>query len=65
MLTLSHCAHIWPTILTHCCRAKTKDAGGQAVREKDETNSKAKAKKEFPEAPVTIGMEDERGGKGM
>jgi hypothetical protein len=35
------------------------------VREKDETNSKAKAKKEFPEAPVTIGMEDERGGKGM
>ena len=46
-------------------RDKTKDVGGQAVRQKDETNSKAKAKKEFPEAPVTIGMEDERGGKGM
>jgi hypothetical protein len=46
-------------------RDKSKDIGGQAVRQKDETNSKAKAKKEFPEAPVTIGMEDERGGKGM
>jgi len=45
--------------------SKTKDVGGHAVREKDETNSKAKVKEEFPEAPVTIGMEDERGGKGM
>lgn len=35
------------------------------MREKDESNSKDKAKNEFPEAPVTIGMEDERGGKGM
>lgn len=46
-------------------RDKAKNQGGQAVKEKDETNSKAKAKQEFPEAPVTIGMEDERGGKGM
>ena len=46
-------------------RDKTKDAGGQAVREKDESSSKSKAKQEFPEAPVTIGMEDERGGKGV
>jgi len=35
------------------------------VREKDERNATAKAKKEFPEAPdVVIGMQDERGGKG-
>jgi hypothetical protein len=56
-------------ILGYCTngvlRDKAKDVGGQAVREKDETNSKEKVKKEFPEAPVTIGMEDERGGKGM
>jgi hypothetical protein len=28
-------------------------------------NSKSKAKQEFPESPVQIGMEDERGGKGV
>ena len=57
------CVYQWfaNTIL----RDKTQDAGGQAVREKDESNSKSKAKQEFPEAPTTIGMEDERGGKGM
>ncbi|KAK0833553.1 hypothetical protein LTR87_009212 [Friedmanniomyces endolithicus] len=44
--------------------AKAQDTGGQAVREKDERNATAKAKKEFPEAPdVVIGMQDERGGK--
>ena len=52
-------------ILIFNYRDKSKDTGGQAVRQRDESNSKAKAKKEFPEAPVTIGMEDERGGKGM
>lgn len=46
-------------------RGKSKDAGGQATREKDEAGAKAKAKQEFPESPVQIGMEDERGGKGM
>ncbi|KAK0865208.1 hypothetical protein LTS02_005524 [Friedmanniomyces endolithicus] len=46
--------------------AKAQDTGGQAVREKDERNSTAKAKKDHPEAPdVVIGMQDERGGKGM
>ncbi|KAK0276956.1 hypothetical protein LTR91_013848 [Friedmanniomyces endolithicus] len=44
--------------------AKAQDSGGQAVREKDERNATAKAKKEHPEAPdVVIGMQDERGGK--
>jgi hypothetical protein len=53
------------TFLCVLSRDKGKDIGGSAVREKDETSSKAKAKEEFPEAPVTIGMEEERGGKGM
>ncbi|KAK3114785.1 hypothetical protein LTR53_006562 [Teratosphaeriaceae sp. CCFEE 6253] len=45
--------------------SKAQDTGGQAVRQKDERNSTAKAKKDHPEAPdVIIGMQDERGGKG-
>merc|ERR1712137_456967 len=44
---------------------RKKDVGGNATREKDEVNSKSKAKQEFPESPVQIGMEDERGGKGV
>jgi hypothetical protein len=46
-------------------RSRKKDVGGNATREKDEANSKSKAKQEFPESPVQIGMEDERGGKGV
>lgn len=47
-------------------RSRVQDVGGQATREKDERSSTARAKKEFPEAPdVVIGMQDERGGKGV
>jgi hypothetical protein len=46
-------------------RSRTKDTGGNATREKDEAGGKSKAKQEFPESPVQIGMEDERGGKGV
>lgn len=56
-------------ILGHCTdthsRSRTKDTGGNATREKDEAGGKSKAKQEFPESPVQIGMEDERGGKGV
>lgn len=45
-------------------RGREQDVGGSATREKDERNSKSRAKQEFPESPVQIGMEDERGGKG-
>ena len=45
--------------------SRTKDTGGNATREKDEAGGKSKAKQEFPESPVQIGMEDERGGKGV
>ena len=34
----------------------------QAITQRDRLKGKEKAKEEFPEAPVTIGMEDERGG---
>ncbi|KAM0721095.1 hypothetical protein Q7P37_003381 [Cladosporium fusiforme] len=44
---------------------KANDVGGQATREKDEAGAKSKAKQEFPESPVQIGFEDERGGKGV
>jgi hypothetical protein len=45
---------------------KARDTGGHALRQKDERDSTAKAKKEHPEAPdVVIGMQDERGGKGV
>ncbi|KAF2215043.1 hypothetical protein CERZMDRAFT_95412 [Cercospora zeae-maydis SCOH1-5] len=43
--------------------ARANDTGGTATEQKD-GGSKAKAKKEFPESPVQIGFEDERGGKG-
>jgi hypothetical protein len=38
--------------------------GGAAVEREDKGKSASKAKEEFPEAPVTIGMQDERGQKG-
>lgn len=45
---------------------RSQDSGGQATRQKDERNSTARAKQEHPEAPdVVIGMQDERGGKGV
>src|ERR1700759_3757100 len=34
-----------------------------AISRKDEMNAQQKAKEEFPEAPVVIGMNDERGSK--
>jgi hypothetical protein len=37
--------------------------GSDAISRKDERNNQQKAKEEFPEAPVVIGMNDERGGK--
>jgi hypothetical protein len=47
-------------------RARTEDTGGTATRQKDEHSSTLKAKKDHPEAPdVVIGMQDERGGKGL
>ncbi|KAJ8109722.1 hypothetical protein OPT61_g7252 [Boeremia exigua] len=40
-------------------------AGGHATEGRDSAGGKAKAKKEFPEAPdPAIGMQDERGGRG-
>jgi hypothetical protein len=39
-------------------------SGGHATEAKDSAGGAAKAKKEFPEAPDTIGMQDERGGRG-
>lgn len=45
-------------------RSRKSDTGGTATRSKDERDSVAKTKKEFPEAPdPAIGMQDERGGK--
>jgi hypothetical protein len=45
--------------------AKSSGSGGNATGRGDDAGGKAKAKKEFPEAPdVAIGMQDERGGKG-
>jgi hypothetical protein len=45
--------------------AKKSGTGGHATEGKDSAGGKAKAKKEFPEAPdVAIGMQDERGGRG-
>ncbi|KAF1359718.1 hypothetical protein EJ07DRAFT_165825 [Lizonia empirigonia] len=38
--------------------------GGHATEGRDSAGGKAKAKKEFPEAPDQIGMQDERGGRG-
>ncbi|EMF17529.1 uncharacterized protein SEPMUDRAFT_77889 [Sphaerulina musiva SO2202] len=42
--------------------ARASDTGGTATQQKD-GGAKAKAKKDFPEAPDQIGFEDERGGK--
>ncbi|EKG20802.1 hypothetical protein MPH_01886 [Macrophomina phaseolina MS6] len=46
--------------------AHSTGTGGSATSRKDERSSTAKAKKDHPEAPdVVIGMQDERGGKGV
>jgi len=37
--------------------------GSDAISRKDERKNQSKAKDEFPEAPVVIGMNDERGSK--
>lgn len=43
--------------------ARAEDAhNSSATSEKDETNANARAQKEHPEAPLVIGMNDERGG---
>ncbi|KAH7068211.1 hypothetical protein BKA63DRAFT_494871 [Paraphoma chrysanthemicola] len=44
--------------------ANKSGTGGNATERKDSAGGAAKAKKEFPEAPDTIGMQDERGGRG-
>ena len=42
------------------------DTGGHATQQRDTTKSAEKSKKENPEAPQpVIGMQDERGGKGL
>jgi hypothetical protein len=38
--------------------------GGHATEGADSSGGAKKAKEEFPEAPDTIGMQDERGGRG-
>ncbi|KAG9236229.1 hypothetical protein BJ875DRAFT_457131 [Amylocarpus encephaloides] len=43
-------------------RAKGEGSGERATSERD-GGSAAKAREEFPEAPDTVGMQDERGGK--
>jgi hypothetical protein len=50
--------------LTHSSSANKSGTGGHATEGKDSAGGAAKAKKEFPEAPDTIGMQDERGGRG-
>ena len=54
------CFRAWADL---CGSAKSKGTGGTATGRKDET-SHEKTKREFPEAPDTIGMQDERGGRG-
>lgn len=52
------------TMLTCFSSANKSGTGGNATERKDSAGGAAKAKKEFPEAPDTIGMQDERGGRG-
>jgi len=47
-----------------CSSANKSGTGGHATEERDSRGAAAKTKKEFPEAPDTIGMQDERGGRG-
>jgi hypothetical protein len=49
---------------TYSAANKGSASGGNATEAKDSAGGAAKAKKEFPEAPDTIGMQDERGGRG-
>lgn len=50
--------------LTFSSSANKSGTGGHATEGKDSAGGAAKAKKEFPEAPDMIGMQDERGGRG-
>ena len=45
------------------CRAKGQGVGGTATQQKDTAKQKDKILAENPEAPDTIGMQDERGSK--
>ncbi|KAF1815301.1 hypothetical protein P152DRAFT_446384 [Eremomyces bilateralis CBS 781.70] len=45
-------------------QAKERRGSDNATGEKDTTSSTARTKKEHPEAPTLIGMQDERGKKG-
>lgn len=54
------------TIDLTCHRLRASDQGGHATQQRDTSRSKEKAKAENPKAPgPIIGMEDERGGKGL
>lgn len=46
------------------CSLRAKGEGGAATEQRDPGKAAKNAKKEFPEAPDTIGFQDERGGKG-
>lgn len=46
------------------CSLRAKGEGGAATEQRDPGKAAKKAKEEFPEAPDTIGFQDERGGKG-
>lgn len=51
-------------LLTCSNSADKNNKGGHATEGADSSGGAKKAKKEFPEAPDTIGMQDERGGRG-
>jgi hypothetical protein len=51
-------------LLTLVNSADKKGEGGHATEGADSSGGAKKAKQEFPEAPDTIGMQDERGGRG-
>jgi len=48
----------------HRNRSRAKGGHDSATSQSDVRKSTERAKQENPEAPVTIGMQDERGGKG-
>lgn len=45
-------------------RAKRDEDGGVATTQRNTQKNQEKAKREFPEAPTLIGMQDERGARG-
>lgn len=52
--------------LTQHGRSKAQGVGGTATEEGDTRSNTERAKKDHPEAPdVVIGMQDERGAKGL